>query len=120
MAKFTGAGVASATTNFIGSWNFVLLSIAAISFWLLLNGEVFPHLGLTPFDPKPYGVLNLFLSCFAALQASIVMISQRQQEDIAKETLKAILVLSRSNQLMLKDHGEQLEHILHEIEEDNQ
>jgi uncharacterized membrane protein len=69
-----GDRVADRVAAFGGSWTFIGLALAAISAWMLVNAG----LG-KPFDPYPYILLNLVLSCMAALQAPIIMMSQNRQ-----------------------------------------
>ena len=69
-----GERVADRVASFGGSWTFIgLFAIVMIS-WMTLNEE----LG-RPFDPYPYILLNLVLSCLAALQAPVIMMSQNRQ-----------------------------------------
>jgi len=58
-----------------GSWSFVILMVAALLGWIILNSAM---LGKAAFDPYPYILLNLALSCIAALQAPIIMMSQNR------------------------------------------
>jgi len=62
---------------FGGSWTFILSFCGLLVIWMLLNvtGVLFKI-----FDPYPFILLNLVLSCLAALQAPIIMMSQRRQE----------------------------------------
>jgi uncharacterized membrane protein len=59
---------------FGGSWGFILIFAAAITLWMLVNA------GSEGFDPYPYLLLNLGLNVLAAVQAPIIMMSQRRQE----------------------------------------
>ncbi len=66
------------------SWGFMLGFIALLLIWIVVNLEM----GSTnAFDPYPFILLNLLLSCLAALQAPVIMMSQRRQE--AKDRLRA-------------------------------
>jgi len=79
-----GEKFAQKATPFIGSWGFVLLLLGLVIFWISYNTqrELSEH-----FDPFPFVLLNLFLSCMAAVQAPIIMMSQNR---IAKrEKLRA-------------------------------
>ena len=69
-----GDRVADRVASFGGSWSFIGLALAAISVWMLIN-----VVSGKPFDPYPYILLNLVLSCLAALQAPIIMMSQNRQ-----------------------------------------
>ncbi len=62
-------------TPFIGSWGFVALFLAFVFFWVGYNSqeEVKEH-----FDPFPFILLNLFLSCMAAIQAPIIMMAHNR------------------------------------------
>jgi uncharacterized membrane protein len=69
---------------FGGSWRFIIIFSCILFLWIVIN-SVF--LLSRPFDPYPYILLNLVLSCLAALQAPIIMMSQNRQE--AKDRLRA-------------------------------
>jgi uncharacterized membrane protein len=69
-----GERVADRVASFGGSWTFILLAVATISSWVLLNLRM-----VKAFDPYPFILLNLVLSCTAALQAPVIMMSQNRQ-----------------------------------------
>ena len=69
-----GERIADRVASFGGSWTFIVLALGAISFWMLFNAAA-----ARAFDPYPYILLNLVLSCMAALQAPIIMMSQNRQ-----------------------------------------
>ena len=60
-----------------GSWKFIILFLSTITVWIILN-SIF--LLKKHFDPYPYILLNLLLSCLAAIQAPVIMMSQNRQE----------------------------------------
>jgi uncharacterized membrane protein len=64
--------------KFGGSWTFIGIFLSIMLVWISVN--VFQL--LNPFDPYPFILLNLFLSCLAALQAPIIMMSQNRQNEI--------------------------------------
>lgn len=68
-----GQRVADKVASFGGSWSFIILAVTAIGGWILLNTRG------KSFDPYPFILLNLILSCTAALQAPIIMMSQNRQ-----------------------------------------
>ena len=74
-ARF-GERLADAVARFGGSWTFIMIFVAILLTWTLLNTEI---LGKTAFDPFPYIFLNLMLSMVAALQAPVIMMSQNRQ-----------------------------------------
>src|SRR5262245_19486861 len=79
-----GERVADRVAGFGGSWRFILSFGAVLIGWIALN--TFAVLR-RPFDPYPYILLNLVLSCLAALQAPVIMMSQNRQE--ARDRLRA-------------------------------
>jgi uncharacterized membrane protein len=77
-----GERIADRVATFGGSWTFILIFVAVISVWMLVNSAQ-----KKPFDPYPFILLNLLLSCVAALQAPVIMMSQNRQA--AKDRLQA-------------------------------
>ncbi len=69
---------------FGGSWSFILCFGAVLLVWIAVNSIAVLR---QPFDPYPYILLNLVLSCLAAMQAPIIMMSQNRQE--AKDRMRA-------------------------------
>lgn len=70
-----GDKVADKITEFAGSWGFIIGFTIFLIFWIILNGIILAH----AVDPFPFILLNLVLSCIAALQAPIIMMSQNRQ-----------------------------------------
>jgi len=62
--------------RFAGSWSFISGFMIVLLLWITLN-SVF--LFIKPYDPYPFILLNLVLSCLAAMQAPIIMMSQNRQ-----------------------------------------
>ncbi|MCB1246830.1 MAG: DUF1003 domain-containing protein [Acidimicrobiia bacterium] len=62
----------------MGSWTFVFLAIVFLAVWMLGNSS-------SGFDPYPFILLNLVLSCVAALQGAILLIAARRSDQIAAE-----------------------------------
>jgi uncharacterized membrane protein len=74
----TGDRIADRVAQFGGSWTFILLFVALLIAWVVLNGLLM--IGrLKAFDPYPFVFLNLILSTVAALQAPIILMSQNRQ-----------------------------------------
>ena len=71
-----GERLADKIAAYGGSWTFITAFMLMLTFWIFLNSEI---LAQRAFDPYPYILLNLFLSCLAALQAPIIMMSQNRQ-----------------------------------------
>lgn len=71
-----GQRLADRIADFGGSWTFILLFLAFLAMWAIINTIV---LATRAFDPYPFIFLNLMLSMIAALQAPIIMMSQKRQ-----------------------------------------
>lgn len=78
-----GEHAADKVAEFGGSWRFIILFGTVLVLWIAIN-SVF--LLKKPFDPYPFILLNLVLSCLAAIQAPIIMMSQNRQE--AKDRMR--------------------------------
>lgn len=81
-----GEKLSDKIAKFGGSWKFLIIFSFTILFWIILN-VIF--LGKKTFDPYPFILLNLILSCLAAIQAPIIMMSQNRQA--TKDRLRAEL-----------------------------
>jgi uncharacterized membrane protein len=71
-----GERLADNVAAFGGSWTFIILFLAAMSGWIAWNSRTG-----AAFDPFPFILLNLILSCLAALQAPVIMMSQNRQSE---------------------------------------
>ena len=72
-----GDKVADKISEVAGSWGFIISFISFLLVWIGLNAWVF--IGQFEMDPYPFTFLNLLLSCLAALQAPVIMMSQNRQ-----------------------------------------
>lgn len=81
--RTTGERVADFVADFGGSWHFILSFFFVLLVWIGFNLAAVR----TVFDPYPFILLNLVLSCLAAIQAPIIMMSQKRQE--AKDRLRS-------------------------------
>ena len=79
-----GERLADHIAVFGGSWSFLICFATFLALWIAVNSIVLYY---RPFDPYPYILLNLLLSCLAAIQAPIIMMSQNRQE--AKDRLRS-------------------------------
>ena len=97
--------LADKITEVAGSWNFIIGMIIFLLLWILLNIYVLENA-----DPYPFILLNLFLSCVAALQAPIIMMSQNRAakkdtlrgKNDYKTDLKSELILEELHDQMTK------------------
>lgn len=70
--------------SFGGSWTFLISFACVLTIWIIINSLLFMW---RPFDPYPFILLNLILSCLAAIQAPVIMMSQNRQE--SKDRIRA-------------------------------
>ena len=76
--KYTlGQHAADAIAKFAGSWAFIFSFTGVLILWMVVNTV----LASKAFDPYPFILLNLVLSCVAAIQAPLIMMSQNRQEE---------------------------------------
>ena len=102
-----GERAADALASFGGSWPFILLFGVVLLVWMALNsmrGEAF--------DPYPFILLNLVLSCLAALQAPIIMMSQRRQESRDRLRAENDYKVNLKAELEIRHLHEKLDHQL--------
>ncbi len=84
-AKMTkGDRIADKVSEIAGSWGFIICFSGFLIFWIVLNSVILS--GDKQIDPYPFILLNLLLSCLAALQAPVIMMSQNRQA--AKDSLR--------------------------------
>ena len=76
--KYTlGQRAADSIAKFAGSWAFIFSFSGVLILWMVVN----VLLAAGAFDPYPFILLNLVLSCVAAIQAPLIMMSQNRQEE---------------------------------------
>lgn len=73
-----GQKISDKVARFGGSWKFIIMFMAILAVWIVYN--VMAPLGKN-FDPYPFILMNLVLSCIAALQAPVIMMSQNRKEE---------------------------------------
>jgi uncharacterized membrane protein len=94
---------------FGGSWRFIILFGCILFVWLLINSVI---MLFKPFDPYPYILLNLILSCLAAIQAPVIMMSQNRQE--TKDRLRAShdYQINLKAELEIRNLHQKIDHLL--------
>jgi uncharacterized membrane protein len=104
-----GQRIADKVASFGGSWTFIIsfgvfifIWIAANIYWLLNKG----------FDPYPFILLNLILSCLAALQAPVIMMSQNRQEEKDRERSKKDYMINLKSELEIRTLHEKIDHFI--------
>lgn len=110
-----GNKIADKVAAFGGSWTFILSFVFFLLVWIGVNAFVFMNKG---FDPYPFILLNLILSCVAALQAPIIMMSQNRQEVKDRERAKNDYMINLKSELEIRILHEKIDHlIMHQQQE---
>jgi uncharacterized membrane protein len=104
-----GQHVADRVAEVGGSWGFVLGFLALLGAWIALN----VGLALGAFDPYPYILLNLVLSCIAALQAPIIMMSQNRHSARDRMQAEQDFRVNLKAELEIASLHHKLDHLLH-------
>lgn len=95
-----GDKIADKVAEIAGSWKFIISFTVILIFWIILNTIL---LTLKPFDPYPFILLNLILSCIAAMQAPIIMMSQNRQEEKDRLRAENDYEINLKSELILED-----------------
>lgn len=104
-----GQRVADKVAEFGGSWTFILSFLGFLGIWILINIFWLSNKG---FDPFPFILLNLILSCVAALQAPIIMMSQNRQEEKDRSRAKKDYMINLKSELEIRLLHEKLDHLI--------
>lgn len=104
-----GQKVADRVATFGGSWTFILTFMGMLVIWIVLNVVFLMDKG---FDPYPFILLNLILSCIAALQAPVIMMSQNRTEERDRERAKKDYMINLKSELEIRILHEKLDHLI--------
>lgn len=104
-----GEKIADKVASFGGSWTFIIAFFLFILIWMIINIWL---LATKPFDPYPFILLNLILSCLAAIQAPIIMMSQNRQEQKDRERGEHDYKINLKAELEIKLLSEKIDHLL--------
>lgn len=104
-----GQRLSDQLARFGGSWSFIIFFGCVLVAWIAVNSAA---LFFRPFDPYPFILLNLILSCLAAIQAPIIMMSQNRQE--AKDRARAThdYQVNLKAELEIRQIHQKLDHLL--------
>lgn len=91
--------------KFVGSWVFIGIYIVFLIAWIVLNVLLVTQ----AFDPYPFILLNLFLSCIAALQAPVIMISQNRQSERDRANQEIDYKVNLKSEILITSIFEKLE-----------
>ena len=103
-----GQKASDAVAKFAGSWAFIFSFIAVMVIWMVVNIV----LAANAFDGYPFILLNLVLSCIAAVQAPLIMMSQYRQEAKDRERAENDYRINLKNELIIDDLHKKLDLIL--------
>lgn len=98
--KYTiGQRAADAIAKFAGSWAFIFAFTGVLILWMIIN----TLLAVKAFDPFPFILLNLVLSCVAAIQAPLIMMSQNRQEEKDRQRAENDYKVNLKTEIMIED-----------------
>jgi uncharacterized membrane protein len=103
--KTLGQRMADRFTAGAGSWTFIIIFLVVIAIWMAINAVAWLH----HWDPYPFILLNLVLSCIAAIQAPVILMSQNREEARDRIRAQADFEVNLKAELLL-------EHLTAEIE----
>ena len=105
----TGQRIADKVATFGGSWTFIISFGVFILIWISLNAYWLANKG---FDPYPFILLNLLLSCLAALQAPVIMMSQNRQEEKDRDRSKKDYMINLKSEIEIRTLHEKIDHFI--------
>ena len=107
--------LADKVAEFGGSWGFIIFFMSFLVAWILLNVFWLSNHG---FDPYPFILLNLILSCIAAIQAPVIMMSQNRQEEKDRERSKKDYKINLKSELEIRELHEKIDHLIIHYQQD--
>lgn len=107
--KYTfGQRAADTIAKFAGSWAFIFSFAGVLVLWMVVNAI----LATKAFDPYPFILLNLVLSCVAAIQAPLIMMSQNRQEEKDRHRAENDYKVNLKTEIMIEDLYDKVNAIL--------
>ncbi len=104
-----GQRIADKVASFGGSWRFIIIFGVFLFIWI--SGNIF-WLANKGFDPYPFILLNLILSCLAAIQAPVIMMSQNRQEEKDRDRAKKDYMINLKSELEIRTLHEKIDHLI--------
>jgi uncharacterized membrane protein len=111
-----GEKFADSVAKLGGSWSFIFGFISLLVLWILINS--LQYFKLIQWDAYPYILLNLILSCIAALQAPIIMMSQNRQNDTDRKYAEQDRNVNKQSEIEIQNLKRQLINIQKTLDED--
>ncbi len=103
-----GQRAADAIAEFVGSWLFIGVFVVLLLVWMILNTVAL----LNPIDPFPFILLNLILSCIAAIQAPLIMMSQNRKAQKDRRRSENDYKVNVKTEIMMADIHEKLDKVI--------
>ena len=103
-----GQRAADAIAKFAGSWAFIFSFVGVLVVWMVIN----IIMAAKAFDPYPFILLNLVLSCVAAIQAPLIMMSQNRQEEKDRRRAENDYKVNLKTEIMIEDLYDKVNAIL--------
>ena len=96
---------------FGGSWKFIISFFIVLTVWIVFNVLA---IGVFKFDPYPFILMNLILSCIAALQAPIIMMSQNRQEEKDRKRSENDYLINLKAEMQIRSLNQKIDLLLEE------
>ena len=106
-----GQKLSDKVAQFGGSWRFIILFGIILTLWIIFNVLA---IGVYKFDPYPFILMNLILSCIAALQAPIIMMSQNRQEEKDRKRSENDYMINLKAELQIRSMNQKIDVLLEE------
>ena len=106
-----GQSLADKVARFGGSWTFIIAFLFVLFVWIAFNAMVIENL---IFDPYPFILMNLILSCIAALQAPVIMMSQNRQEEKDRQRAQNDYIINLKAELEVRSLHKKMDLLLEE------
>jgi len=107
-----GDRIADKIADFGGSWTFIISFFAFLIIWMSINVAMAVFFDEKSFDPYPFILLNLMLSCLAAIQAPIIMMSQNRKETRDRQRAEDDYKINLKAELEIRMLHEKIDHMI--------
>jgi uncharacterized membrane protein len=106
-----GQRISDNVALFGGSWKFIIAFFIVLTIWIIFNVLA---IGVYKFDPYPFILMNLILSCIAALQAPIIMMSQNRQEEKDRKRSENDYLINLKAEMQIRSLNQKIDLLLEE------
>ena len=106
-----GQSLSDKVAKFGGSWRFIICFGVILTIWIVFNVAAISRL---KFDPYPFILMNLILSCIAALQAPVIMMSQNRQEEKDRLRSENDYLINLKAEIQIRSMNQKIDLLLEE------